>query len=190
MESLFMRNIIALALSVAAVFVAAGPMRAAVQYPLTVILDAQMKSGETTINTKVTVQVDRAMENVRRTRVTDALKFGGYQNFLNALRAVPAVGSIRTQSTKVDVRYTREDQAGDSTRLVLIADQPLSFISSNPTKGKVGFELTLMDLTIDAKGVVTGKLAAAGRVRPSPEGGVLLDTYADQLIDLKGQVAK
>ena len=94
-----MRNIIALALSVAALFVAAGPMRAAVQYPLTLTLDAQMKAGETTVNTKVTVQVDRAMENVRRTRVTDALKFGGYQNFLNALRAVPAVGSIRTQST-------------------------------------------------------------------------------------------
>jgi hypothetical protein len=185
-----MRNIIVLALSVAGLFVAAGPMRAAAQYPLSLTLDAQMKTGDTTVNSKITIQIDRAMENVRRTRVTDALKFGGYQNFLNALRAVPAVGSIRTQSTKVDVRYTREDEAGANTRLVLIADQPLSFLSSNPTKQKVGFELTLMDLTIEPNGAVTGKLAAAGRVRPSPDGGVLLDTYADQLIDLKGQVAK
>jgi len=185
-----MRRVIILALSMAGLFVAAGPMHAAVQYPLLLTLDAQMKSGETTVNTKITIQVDRAMETVRRTRVTDALKFGGYQNFLNALRAVPAVGSIRTQSTKVDVRYTREDQDGASTRLLLVADQPLSFISSNPEKQKVGFELTLVDLTIAANGGITGKMAAAGRVRPSPEGGVLLDTYADQLIDLKGQVPK
>ena len=120
-----MRNIIVLALAVSGLFVAVGPMRAAVQYPLSLTLDAQMKAGETTVNSKVTIQVDRAMENVRRTRVTDALKFGGYQNFLNALRAVPSVGSIRTQSTNVDVRYTREDQDGATTRLLLVADQPL-----------------------------------------------------------------
>jgi len=185
-----MRNVIVLSFAVAGLFLAAGSMRAAAQYPLSLTLDAQMKAGETTVNSKVTIQIDRAMENLRRTRVTDALKFGGYQNFLNALRAVPAVGSIRTQSNKVDVRYTREDPAGESTHLLLIADQPLSFLSSNPTKQKVGYELTLVDLTIDAKGGVTGKMAAAGRVRPAPDGGVLLDTYADQLIDLKGQVAK
>jgi len=185
-----MRRVIILALSVGGLVIAAGHMRAAAQYPLSLTLDAQMKAGETTVNSKITIQVDRAMETLRRTRVTDALKFGGYQNFLNALRAVPAVGSIRTQSTKVDVRYTREDQDGASTRLLLVADQPLTFLSSNPTKQKVGFELTLVDLTFDANGGVTGKMAAAGRVRPSPDGGVLLDTYADQLIDLKGQVAK
>ena len=185
-----MRRVIILALAVAGLVVASGPMHAAAQYPLSLTLDAQMKAGETTVNTKITIQVDRAMENVRRTRVNDALKFGGYQNFLNALRAVPSVGSIRTQSTKVDVRYTREDQDGASTRLLLVADQPLSFLSSNPTKQKVGFELTLVDLTIDANGAVTGKMAAAARVRPAPDGGVLLDTYADQLIDLKGQVPK
>jgi len=185
-----MRRVIILALAVAGLVVASGPMHAAAQYPLSLTLDAQMKAGETTVNTKITIQVDRAMENVRRTRVNDALKFGGYQNFLNALRAVPAVGSIRTQSTKVDVRYTREDQDGASTRLLLVADQPLTFLSSNPTKQKVGFELTLVDLTIDANGAVTGKMAAAARVRPAPDGGVLLDTYADQLIDLKGQVPK
>ena len=185
-----MRRVIILALAVAGLVVASGPMHAAAQYPLSLTLDAQMKAGETTVNTKITIQVDRAMENVRRTRVNDALKFGGYQNFLNALRAVPSVGSIRTQSTKVDVRYTREDQDGASTRLLLVADQPLTFLSSNPTKQKVGFELTLVDLTIDANGAVTGKMAAAARVRPAPDGGVLLDTYADQLIDLKGQVPK
>ena len=185
-----MRRVIILALAVTGLVVATGPMHAAAQYPLSLTLDAQMKAGETTVTSKITIQVDRAMETVRRTRVTDALKFGGYQNFLNALRAVPAVGSIRTQSTKVDVRYTREDEDGTSTRLLLVADQPLTFLSSNPTKGKVGFELTLVDLTIDAKGGITGKMAAAARVRPAPDGGVLLDTYADQLIDLKGQVPK
>jgi len=178
------------ALAASLLWCGAGAARAAGEYPLTLVASAEAKTGATTVTTMLTIRVARLMNEGNRSRATDALKFGGYQNFLNALRAVPSVGSIRTQSTKVDVRYTREDQDGASTRLLLVADQPLTFLSSNPTKQKVGFELTLVDLTIDANGAVTGKMAAAARVRPAPDGGVLLDTYADQLIDLKGQVPK
>ena len=182
-----MRSII-LALSVATVVVASGPMQAAAHYPLSLKLDATVKSGDTTITSKITIQIDRPMEEVRRTRVTDALKFGGYANFLNALRGVPPVGSVQTQSAKVDVRYTREEQAGTSTRLVLVADKPLFFLSNDATKQKVGFELTLVNLVIDAQGKVSGQLAGAARVRPAPDGGVLLDTYTEELVELKGQV--
>ena len=62
-------------------------MQAAIKYPLAVTLDAQVKTGVTTINSKVTVRVDRAMLSSWRTQVTDALQHGGYSNFVNKLRA-------------------------------------------------------------------------------------------------------
>lgn len=178
-----------LALSVAAVVVlATGPTHAAVRYPLTLTLDAQLKSGATTISTTVTLRVDRPMEDGRRARVTDALKFGGFSNFLNALRAVPSVGSVETQAAKVDIRYTREEQDGAATRLVLVGDKPLFFLSRDPSRPRAGFELTLVDLRFDGQGGVTGQMAGAARVRPAPDGSVLLDTYAEELVQLKGQV--
>ena len=166
------------------------PTGAAVQYPLTLTLDGQVKLGVTTVTSKLTIKVDRPMEESRRTRVTDALKFGGYPNFLKTLRPLPAVGSIATQTKTVDVKYTREEQDGTTTRLILVGDRPLFFLSPDPEKAKAGYELTLVDLRFDGKGGVTGQMAGAARVKPAPDGSVILDTYAEDPVPLKGQVGK
>ena len=94
----------------AALLLAAFPIRAAVTYPLALTLDAQLKAGVTTVTSKLTIQVDRSMVDTTRTRVTDALRFSGYANFVNTLRAAPVLGTIATQSAKVDIRYTREEE--------------------------------------------------------------------------------
>ncbi len=161
--------------------------RAAVKYPLTLTVDAQGKVGVTTITTKLTIYVDRAMEDSRRTRVADALKFGGYPNFLNTLRPLPTIGYIETQARKVDVKYTREETDGS---LIIVADRPLFFLSPDPTQGKPGYELTVAQLRFDAKGGVTGQMTGAARVKPSPDGGVILDDYAEELVQIKGQLGK
>ena len=173
---------------VAIVLLGSGPMQAAVKYPLTLVLDAQLKSGVTTITSKVTVRAERPMDDSRRTRAADALKFSGYSNFVNTLRPYPSIGSIETQGGKVDIRYGREDQEGEFSRLVLIADRPIFFLNKDTSKPRAGYELTVMELRIDGKGAVSGQMAGAARVRPAPEGQVLLDTYSEELVLLKGQV--
>ncbi len=76
-----------LTLSIAGLlFMGTASMRAALTYPLVVTLDAQVKSGVTTIASKVTVRVERAMLTSWRTQVTDALQHGGYSNFVSKLR--------------------------------------------------------------------------------------------------------
>lgn len=180
-----------LAVSVVALTVVGGGQTTAeVRYPFAVTLDAQLKMGVTTVTSKVTITVDRAMDVPVRARVTDALKFGGYPNFLNTLRLVQSVGSIQTQSGRVDIRYTREEQDGAGTRLILVADRPLFFLGGDPAKRQAGFELTLADLRFDGQGGVTGQLTGAARVRPSPDGTVLLDTYAEEPAQLKGTLGK
>ena len=180
-----------LMLSIAGLVIAvSGATHAAVQYPLNLNLDAQIKSGVTTITSKVTIRVDREMLGTYRTRVTDALQHGGYANFLNTLRPTPAVGSISIPQGTVDIHYTREEPDGSGTRLILVADRPLLLLSKDPAKTKAGLELTTVDLRFDGKGGVTGQMAGAARVRPAPDGTVLLDTIEEELVQLKGSVAK
>lgn len=171
-------------------FVAAGWLAAATaaagaagDYPLVRGLEARVKLGDTSITSKVTVSVDRLMEENRWKRVTDALKHGGYSNFVTALRMLPPVGWVEVNKRRVELRYAREEQRPAGRRLVVVADKPLFFLG-DPAKSKPGFELTVVELNIDAQGAITGSMAGAARVKPSLEGDVLLEDYAEALVTL------
>ena len=123
------------------------------------------------------------MNETFRTRVTDALKFGGYPKFLPALRLLPVIGTIEVGERKVEVKYVREEKREKGIRLVLVADRPLFFLS-DPSKARAGYELTVVDLSLDAQGAGTGTMAGAARVKPTPEGGVVLDDFAETPVEL------
>lgn len=155
----------------------------AADYPLTLAASAQVSKGATTVTTTFTIRIDRVMNETFRTRVTDALKFGGYPKFLPALRALPAIGTIELEGRKVELRYVREEPRGKGSRLVLVADQPLFFLAE-AAKAKAGYELTMVDLTLDEKGAGTGIMAGAARVKPAADGGVVIDDFAVEPVKL------
>jgi len=160
-----------------------GPARAAGDYPLVLTLDASASVATAAVTSSVTIHVDRLMEENRRERVTDALTHSGYGNFLNALRMIPPIGTIEVQGRTVSIRYAREQKEATGRRLVLIADRPLFFLSADPAKTRAGYELTVVELRFDAQGGVTGTMAGAARVKPSPDGPVLND-YAEAPVRL------
>jgi hypothetical protein len=168
--------------------VAAGCLSASVsgagEYPLALTLD--MKAGNTTatVTTSVTIRVDRAMEPNRWTRVTDALKFNGYGAFLNTLRTLPAIGAIDIGKRHVDLRYSHEEPTAEGRRLILVADRPMFFLAADESKSRAGYELTIVELIVDAKNqFVSGRMTGAARVKPSPD-GVQLDNFAEAPIPL------
>src|SRR5947207_282331 len=130
----------------------AGSARAAADYPLVLTLDAVADTPTTAVTASVTVHVDRLMEESRRKKVTDALAYGGYGNFLPALRLLPPVGTITLNGRTVSIRYAREQPEEAGRRLVLVADRPLFFLGGDPAKARAGYELTLLDLRFDATG--------------------------------------
>ena len=159
-------------------------------YPLALSLDAHVTTPTTSIVSKVAVRVDRLMEENRRVRVADALKHGGYPNFLPALRAHPRVGTIAVGARPVDVKSAREQPDGDGRRLVLVADRPLFFLGGAESKKREGYELTIVDLRFDAKGDVTGMMTGAARVKPSPESEVVVDDFAEAPVQLTGSASR
>jgi hypothetical protein len=160
-----------------------GSARAVGDYPLVLTAEAKASAGATVVTSKVTLRVDRLMDEGSRKRVTDALRYGGYSNFLTALRALPAIGAISVQARTVDIRYAYEQPETAGRRLVLVADRPLFFLGGNPAKSQAGYSLTIVELHVDAQGGVSGTMAGAARVKPSPD-GLVLDDYAEAPVQL------
>jgi hypothetical protein len=166
-----------------------GPVRAANDYPLTLTLDATASTATASVASIVTIRVDRLMEESRRKRVTDALTYSGYGNFLTALRAIPAIGAIEFQSRSVEIRYAHEQKDATGQRLVLVADRPLFFLSGDPGKARAGYELTMVELRFDAQGDVTGTMMGAARVKPSPD-GIVVGDFADAPVRLVSRASR
>lgn len=156
----------------------------AADYPLSLVALASLKSGATSVTSNVVIRVDRLMEESRRTRVTDALKYNGYLGFVPALRTLPTIGSIELARRKVDIKYAVESKADKGTRLVLLADRPLFFLNADAEKAKAGYELTIVELHIAGDGNATGSMTGAAKVKLAPDGTVMLDDYADALVQL------
>jgi hypothetical protein len=177
------------AFALAAVIVClVGSARAAGDYPLSLTLTAKIATEETTITSRVTVKVDYLMRESQRTRVLDALKYNGYGSFLASLRALPAVGTISLPKRSVTIRYAWETAEESGRRIVLVADSPLVFLG-DPSKSRAGYELSMAELHVDAKGAVTGTMAGAARVKPSPD-GIVLDVYEEAPVQLTGRTAR
>jgi len=168
-------------------FWCAGPVRAALEYPLKVSLDARAQNAGAAVTSTISITVDRLMEPNRRIRVTDALKHGGYVNFIPALRALPAIGTVALGTRMVEVRYAHEEPHSQGRRLLLVADRPLFFLG-DPAKARTGYELTIVELLIDDKGAISGTMTGAARVKPDRDGAVVLDDYAEVLVQLTGRV--
>jgi hypothetical protein len=155
----------------------------AADYPLSLVALASLKTGTTAVTSNVVIRVNRLMEESRRTRVMDALKYNGYLGFVPALRTLPVIGSIELARRKADIKYAYESKDDHGPRLVLVADRPLFFLNESE-KSKAGYELTIVELRLASDGSGTGSMTGAARVKLAPDGSVMLDDYADALVEL------
>ena len=147
-------------------------------YPQTITANAKAVEGATTVTSTITIKIDRLIEPPRRDRLIEGLKRDGYQGFMNVIWTLPVIGSIAIQGDQVDVKYAWETQVQNRRRLVVVADKPLFFLARDAAQGRVGYDLTVVELQFDDHGAATGTMAGAARVKPSPDEGIILQDYA------------
>jgi hypothetical protein len=150
---------------------------------------AQAKNATGAVSGTLVVRLRRVTPQFDKTAVETALKEGGYPRFLTAIRNAPEVGQlVLGGGAPFSIRYARERVDGTGRRLILVTDKPVFFVgggrSDENLAARKGFEVAVIEIRIDGKGVGTGSMAAAARVRPDGDGGVLLDDFAEQLITL------
>jgi hypothetical protein len=162
--------------------------RGAVEYPLSVTLDAVAKSATASVTSSVSVSIERVMEELPRKRAADGLTYNGYQGFMNVLRTLPPLGAITLSGRKVEIRYAHDQAHTNGRRLVLVSDQPLFFLASDPAKRRTGYELTIVELIVDEQGGINGTMAGAARVKPGADGVPILDDFAEVPVRLAGRL--
>jgi hypothetical protein len=132
------------------------------------------------------VQLDRYTAEYELTKMTDALKYGGYPGFLNALRVAPVVGSIDAAGEAFKIRWARSVPSATGRTVSIVTDTPVFFIGAGRKDAKptAGYEVAVMQLVLDKNGKGTGTMAAAARVKPGGETGVRIDSYAETPVKL------
>jgi hypothetical protein len=156
---------------------------------------AQIKNATGAISGTLEVRLRRVTPEFDRNAVETALKQGGYPQFLIAIRGAPEVGQlVLGGGAPFAIRYARERIDADGRRLVLVTDKPVFFVGGARADANLaarkGYEVAVIELRVDSKGAGTGSMAAAARVRPDGDGGVLLDDFAENLIALSGIARK
>jgi hypothetical protein len=150
---------------------------------------AQAKNAKGAVSGTIEVRLRRVTPQFDKAAVETALKEGGYPRFLTAIRNAPEVGQlVLGGGNPFSIRYARERVDATGRRLILVTDKPVFFVGGGRADenlaARKGFEVAVIEIRIDGKGVGTGSMAAAARVRPDGDGGVLLDDFAEQLITL------
>jgi hypothetical protein len=148
---------------------------------------AQAKNASGAVSGTLEVRVSRYTPDFDRTTVETALQQGGYPRFLTALRNAPEVGQLVLGGGQpYAIRYAREKVAGGGRTILVVTDKPVFFVGAGraDTKPRAGYEVAVLEIQLDETGRGSGKMAAAARVRPDGDGGVLLDDYAEEPIAL------
>jgi hypothetical protein len=160
-------------------------------YPMTWVATAEMAMAKSAVTATFTIHLEGLMPDLTFKIVADALKYGGYPNFLPALRKLPAIGYVELGNTRTEIKYARM-RAGSGSHLVIGTDQPIFFVGGGAAdpKRKAGYEVGIIELDLDAQGNGSGTMAAAARVKPAPDGSVVIDDYADAPIKVSVKPAK
>lgn len=150
---------------------------------------AEAKNATGAMSGTLEIRLNRYTPDFDRKTVEAALREGGYPRFLLALRNAPEVGQLVLGGGEpFAIRYAREKVEGGGARTVIVVtDKPVFFISGarpSGTKSRAGYEVAVVQIELESTGQGRGTMAAAARVRPDGDGGVLLDDYAEEPIAL------
>lgn len=168
----------------------APPVRAAQRRtqtaPETFSSPMQARSEVGAASAMVSIQIDRYTPEAERQKITDALKFRGYPGALAALRQAPAVGHVTIGDVQVPLRWAREVVTPKGRTISLVTDAPLYFVGGGAAQAKPreGFEVAMLQLTVDDIGLGSGTMAAAARFKSDGAGGVIVEDYAVEPIRL------
>ena len=154
-------------------------------YPRTIEANAKANTGTTTITAIITIQINRLAEASRRERLIKGLRQNGYQGFMDVLRPLPVIGSIKTQNREVPVKYAWETDVQGKHRVIVVSDAPMFFLPGDEPKARPGYQLTVVQLILDDRGAGTGMMAGAARVKPTADAeGIVLEDYSATPVDL------
>jgi hypothetical protein len=140
----------------------------------------------------VSIRVDRYSAEKDLKAMELALKERGSQGFGLALRQAPIVGRFEVGTQTFAIRWARQRETDRGRVITLVTDAPVYFVGAGVpgAKSREGYDLAVIQLTMDSAGLGEGTMAAAANVKPGDKGGVDVDAYEGDPIKLRSITRK
>jgi len=182
---MFLTSVTSIVLAVALVGATQSP-RKPPPVPETFRANANVAGSAGAAAATIQIRLDRYVTDHDRDAIRGALKTGGYSGFLTTLRAAPALGQVTLGDQTFTVRWATQEPTKNGRRIVVITDKPVYFAGGGAANAKPreGYEVAVIRFEINNVGLGKGEMAAAARVKPGGDTGVIIDDYADALIKL------
>lgn len=138
------------------------------------------------VASSIDIKIDRYTSDADHTVLVAAIKSGGHAAFVEALRKAPQVGTVTIGDRSVAVRWARQQPQGQDRRVAVVTDQPVFFFGGGALDAKptAGFDVALVEFTIDSVGLGKGTMAPAAHLKPGGAIGVEVEDYAGKRVTL------
>jgi hypothetical protein len=178
------------ALSVVVLVLVAGVVADAQRWKITAPesfrANAQVLSAAGGAASALDIRIERYTTDTEHAAMTAVLKAGGNDGFIAELKKAPAIGAVKLGPRSVAVRWAREQPQGDSRRIVVVTDEPVFFAGAGAVDAKptAGYDIAVLEFTVDSVGLGKGTMAPAARVKPGGPVGVEVDDYSGKRVTL------
>ena len=135
----------------------------------------------------MTIQIDKYTPDDQHKTIVDALKAGDNAAFLEVLRKSPVVGALKMGERSIPIRWARQQpQQGGNRRVAVMTESPVFFFGAGAADAKptAGYDVGVLEFTIDSVGIGKGSMAGAARVKPGGPTGIQIDDYSGKRVTL------
>jgi len=134
----------------------------------------------------IDIRIERYTTDAEHAAMVAALKAGGNEGFIAELKKAPAIGAVKIGPRSVAVRWARAQPQSDSRRIVVVTGEPVFFAGAGAVDAKptAGYDIAVLEFTVDSVGLGNGTMAPAARVKPGGPAGVDVEDYSGKRVTL------
>jgi hypothetical protein len=132
----------------------------------------------------LTIQLNSYTKEPNRKVMADALKYKGFAGFWPVFRQAPIVGTVQIRDRTWNVHWATQQMQGNRRTITVATDEAIFFVGGTRAgaKPRAGYDMAVLQFSVDASGAGSGTIALAARVRPDADGtGFILDEYSDRV---------
>jgi hypothetical protein len=157
--------------------------------PETFSANFNVATSEASAAGTATIQIDQYTRDDDREAMLKALKSGGQEALLKALRTAPRAGSLTVAGKTAAIRWAQQVPSGTYKRTItVVTDEPVFFAGGAlaDAKPRAGYDVAVVRFDIDDGGYTAnaGTMAAAAHITLDAAGNVDVGDYASTPIKL------